>query len=91
MYQYKLKLKEQDPGRVQFQEKRMQAFKEIEARLNNLYPLLDQAADETANYYKEKPESYSVVTPTDLILDYIKDIEQLLKGKEWKPYKNNTH
>ena len=82
MYQYKLKLKEQDPGRVQFQEKRMQAFKEIEARLNNLYPLLDQVADETANYYKEKPESYSVVTPTDLILDYIKDIEQLLKGKE---------
>ena len=82
MYQYKLKLKEQDPGRIQFQEKRMQAFKEIEARLNNLYPLLDQAADETANYYKEKPESYSVVTPTDLILDYIKDIEQLLKGKE---------
>jgi hypothetical protein len=80
-YRYKLKLKEADPGRAQFQERRMQAFQEIEARLNNLYPLLDNAKDETANYYKEKPESYTVVYPTDLVLEYIKDIEDLLKGE----------
>ena len=78
-YRYKLKLKEADPGRVQFQEKRIQAFKEIEARINNLYPLLDNAMDETINYYKERPESYTVVYPTDLVLEYIKDIEDLLK------------
>jgi len=78
-YRYKLKLKEADPGRAQFQEKRIQAFKEIEARINNLYPLLDNAMDETINYYKEKPESYAVVYPTDLVLEYIKDIEDLLK------------
>jgi len=81
-YRYKLKMNEADPGRVQFQEKRMRAFKEIEARINNLYPMLDNAADETANYYKENPESYSVVYPTDLVLEYIKDIEDLLKGNE---------
>jgi hypothetical protein len=80
-YRYKLKVNEADTGRVQFQEKRIQAFKEIEARLNNLYPLIDNATDETVNYYKEKPESYAVVYPTDLILDYIKDIEDLLKGE----------
>ena len=80
-YRYKLKLKEADPGRVQFQEKRIQAFKEIEARINNLYPLLDNAMDETINYYKERPESYTVVYPTDLVLEYIKDIEDLLKGE----------
>tara|TARA_R110000822_G_scaffold272053_2_gene394604 strand:- start:500 stop:751 length:252 start_codon:yes stop_codon:yes gene_type:complete len=80
-YRYKLNLKEADPGRAQFQEKRMRDFQEIEARLNNLYPILDNAKDETANYYKENPESYSVVYGTDLVLDLIKDIEQLLKGK----------
>lgn len=80
-YRYKLKLKEADPGRAQFQEKRIRAFKEIEARINNLYPLLDNAMDETINYYKEKPESYAVVYPTDLVLEYIKDIEDLLKNE----------
>ena len=78
-YKYKLNIKEADPGRAQFQEKRMRAFQEIEARLNNLYPLLDNAKDETANYYKENPESYSVVYGTDLILDLIDDIETTLK------------
>jgi hypothetical protein len=80
-YKYKLNLKEADLGRAQFQEKRMRAFQEIEARLNNLYPLLDNAKDETANYYKENPESYSVVYGTDLILDLIDDIETTLKGE----------
>ena len=77
-YRYKLKVNEADPGRAQFQERRMQAFKEIEARLNNLYPMLNNAADETANYYKENPQSYAVVYGTDLILEYIKDIEEIL-------------
>ena len=35
-----------------------------------------------AEYYKDKPSgSYSVVKPTDLVLDYIKDIKDLLKGE----------
>ena len=40
---------------------------------------MDKAKDETIAYYQEKPESYAVVYPTDLVLDYIKDIEELLK------------
>ena len=71
MYKYKLNLKERDEQRSQFQE--------IEKRLNALYPKLDKAKDETIAYYQEKPESYAVVYPTDLVLDYIKDIEELLK------------
>ena len=35
--------------------------------------------DETIAYYQDKPESYSVVYATDLILDYLKDIDKLLK------------
>jgi len=78
MYKYKLNLKERDEQRSSFQEKRIAAFQEIEKRLNALYPKLDKAKDETIAYYQEKPESYSVVKPTDLVLDYIKDIEDLL-------------
>lgn len=79
MYKYKLNLKERDEKRAVFQEKRIAAFQDIEKRLNNLYPVIDKAKDETIAYYQDKPESYSVVYATDLILDYIKDIENLLK------------
>ena len=79
MYKYKLNLKERDESRAAYQERRIAAFIEIEKRINSLYPKLDKAKDETIAYYQDKPESYGVVYPTDLILDYIKDIEDLLK------------
>jgi hypothetical protein len=78
MYKYKLNLKERDESRVAYQERRIAAFTELEKRLNALYPKIDKAKDETIAYYKDKPESYGVVYATDLILDYIKDIEDLL-------------
>lgn len=78
MYKYKLNLKERDESRAAYQERRIAAFQAIEQRLNALYPKLDKAKDETIAYYKDKPESYGVVYPTDLVLDYIKDIEDLL-------------
>jgi hypothetical protein len=82
MYKYKLKktrVNEIDPGRKQFQEERIATFDKITQRLNNLYPAIDNAKDETIAYYNEKPESYAVVKPTDLILSYLNDIEELLK------------
>jgi hypothetical protein len=80
MYKYKLKsrLNEADPKRIEFQNQRIAAFKAIEARLNSLYPAIDRAKDETIAYYKENPQSYSVVVPTDLIMEYLNDIEELL-------------
>jgi hypothetical protein len=80
MYKYKLKsrLNEADPKRIEFQNQRIEAFKAIEARLNSLYPAIDRAKDETIAYYKENPQSYSVVVPTDLIMEYLNDIEELL-------------
>lgn len=85
MYKYKLKktrVNEIDPGRKQFQEERIAAFNKITQRLNSLYPAIDNAKDETIAYYNEKPESYAVVKPTDLILSYLDDIEELLKGEQ---------
>ena len=80
MYKYKLKsrLNEADPKRIEFQNQRIEAFKAIEARLNSLYPAIDRAKDETIAYYKENPQSYAVVVPTDLIMEYLNDIEELL-------------
>jgi hypothetical protein len=80
MYKYKLKsrLNEADPKRIEFQNQRIEAFKAIEKRLNSLYPALDRAKVETIAYYKENPQSYSVVVPTDLIMEYLNDIEELL-------------
>lgn len=81
MYKYKLNLKERDESRAAYQEKRIAAFSDIEKRINNLYPLLDKAKDETIAHYQENPSSYNVFYPTDLILDYLKDIEELLKDR----------
>ena len=65
-----------------FQERRIAAFDTIEQELNDVYKLLSNAKNETAQYYNDNPSSYAVVKPTDLVMDYIKDIKDLLQGKE---------
>ena len=64
--------------RNEFQSKRITAFKEIEERLNRIYPLLDNAKDETAKYYNENPGSYAVVYSTDYIFELLDEIEAKL-------------
>ena len=64
--------------RNEFQAKRIAAFKEIEERLNRIYPLLDNAKDETAKYYNENPGSYAVVYSTDYIFELLDEIEAKL-------------
>ena len=84
MYKYKLKERvfTQPQDAKVYQEERIAAFDKITQRLNSLYPAIDNAKDETIAFYNEKPESYAVVKPTDLILSYLDDIEQLLTGEE---------
>jgi len=64
--------------RNEFQGKRIAAFKEIEERLNRIYPLLNNAKDETAKYYNENPGSYAVVYSTDYIFELLDEIEAKL-------------
>lgn len=66
----------------EFQQERIQAFDQVEKELNSLLPILSNAKNQTAEFYSENPGSYEVVTATDLILDYIKDIKILLNGEE---------
>ena len=65
-----------------FQKRRIAAFDEIEQQLNDVYKMLSNAKNETVQYYTDNPSSYAVVKPTDLIMDYINDIKDLLKGEE---------
>ena len=81
MYKYTLINEvDKDDKLAQFQEERIQAFDKIEDRLENIVKSLRQAKIETIKYYRQvEPKSYSVVYGTDLINDYINDIETLLK------------
>jgi len=76
MYNYKLK--EEDSKASKYQQKRIEAFDELESRLNNVKKLLRQGKIETIKTYREQPNTFAVVKPTDIIGDFIKDIEILL-------------
>ena len=66
----------------EFQKGRIDIFEKIENELNDLPPLISNAKNKTVEYYSSNPGSYAIVNSTDLILEYIKDIKTLLKGKE---------
>ena len=62
-----------------FHTQRIGAFDEIENELNQIYQMLSNAKSETVDYYNDSPSSWDVIKPTDLIIDYIKDIKTLLQ------------
>ena len=79
MYNMKYKLvKEQENKAEQFQKQRIEAFDELESKLENIKKLLRQGKINTIKYYRENPSSFDVFIGTDLIGDYFKDIETLL-------------
>jgi hypothetical protein len=51
----------------------------VEAKLNELIPLLQQAKHKTMDYYRANPESYNVVYGTDLAQEYLNDLIELFK------------
>ena len=77
----KLDVKQLFENQKEFQAKRVAAFDVIEQELNDIYKMLSNAKNETSDYYNDNPSSYNVIKPTDLVLDYIKDIKDLLKGE----------
>lgn len=78
MYKYKLIKEQEDKGAKKYQESRIMAFNQLESRLDDIKKEIRQAKIETIAYYRDNPKSYAVIKPTDLISDYIKDIEILL-------------
>jgi len=78
---YKYKVVEQEEKINKFHDERIMAFDSLEARLEDIKKVLRQSKIETIKYYRENPNSYAVVTGTDLINDYINDIETLLNNQ----------
>jgi len=78
MYKYKL-ITEQENKVEQFQKERIEAFDELEFKIENVKKLLRQGKISTIKYYRENPESFGVFIGTDLIGDYFKDIKTLLE------------
>jgi len=71
----------EDDSKKNFQLKRIEAFDGVEKKLNDIYTMISNAKNETIEYYKDNPDSFKVVKPTDLVMDYLTDIEKLLKVK----------
>ena len=65
-----------------YQQERMLGFDRVEDLLGQINPLLKDAKLETEKYYQQNPQSYGVVYGTDLIVDYLNDILNILKEKE---------
>jgi hypothetical protein len=79
---YKYKLTEEVSNKEQFQQERINSFDTLESRLDNIKKLLRQGKLHTIRYYRENPDSWSVIIGTDLIGEYLNDIEILLKQNE---------
>ena len=57
----------------------------LKKKLNNIYTMISNAKNETIKYYKENPDSFKVVKPTDLIMRLFRQIlEKLLKVRIMK-------
>jgi|TARA_R110000822_G_C14866247_1_gene444719 hypothetical protein len=76
---YKRNIKEQEDKIKKFHEERILAFDALESRLIEIKKLIKLSKIETIKYYRENPDSYSVVIATDMLEDYFNDIETLLQ------------
>jgi hypothetical protein len=77
MYNYRIV--EQDEEVAKFQQERIDAFDGLETRLDDIKILIRQAKIETIKTYREQPKTFAIVKPTDLIGDFLSDIETLLE------------
>jgi hypothetical protein len=77
--QYLQDLNVVNPDNKKFIASRLMGFDEVETKLNQLLPLLQQAKHKTMDYYRQNPESFSIVYGTDLANDYINDLIELFK------------
>ena len=76
---YNRNIKEQESKAAKFHEERIEAFDKLEARFDDIKKLIKLGKIETIKYYRDNPESFSVVIGTDMLNDYFNDIETLLQ------------
>ena len=76
---YNGNIKENEDKASKFHKERIEAFDKLEARFEDIKKLIKLGKIETIKYYRDNPNSFSVVIGTDMINDYFNDIETLLQ------------
>ena len=76
---YNRNINEQEDKAAKFHEERIAAFDKLETRFDAIKKSIKLAKIETIKYYRDNPESFSVVIGTDMLNDYFNDIETLLQ------------
>jgi hypothetical protein len=65
----------------EFQKKRIAGLDEIEKLLNEISPLVSNAKNETIELYSGNAGSFDITQPIEMVLNYLKEVKQLLTEK----------
>jgi hypothetical protein len=65
----------------EFQKKRLAGLDEIEKLMNEITPLVSNAKNETIELYSGNAGSYDITQPIEMVLNYLKEIKELLTEK----------
>jgi hypothetical protein len=68
-----------NPENKKFISSRVLGFDELETKLNQLIPLLQQAKHKTMDFYRQNPGTFDVLYSTDIANDYLNDLIELFK------------
>ena len=68
-----------NPDNKKFITSRILGFDKLETKLNELIPLLQQAKHQTLDFYRQDPNSFTVLYGTDIANDYLNDLLELFK------------
>jgi len=68
-----------NPDNKKFITSRILGFDQLETKLNELIPLLQQAKHKTLDFYRQDPNSFTVLYGTDIANDYLNDLLELFK------------
>ena len=65
----------------EFQKKRIAGLDEIEKLMNEISPLVSNAKNETIELYSGNAGSFDITQPIEMVLNYLKEVKQLLTEK----------
>tara|TARA_R110000772_G_scaffold165730_1_gene277425 strand:+ start:4084 stop:4533 length:450 start_codon:yes stop_codon:yes gene_type:complete len=64
-----------------FQKRRLDGLEEIEKLVNEITPLVSNAKNDTIELYGGNAGSYDITQPIEIVLNYLKEIKELLIEK----------
>jgi hypothetical protein len=65
----------------EFQKRRLAGLDEIEKLMNEITPLISNAKNETIELYSGNAGSFDITQPIEMVLNYLKEVKQLLTEK----------